>query len=534
MDDRLPEIVSEYIESVIKKMRYKKKVRAEVRVELCGHFADALKDCGDENMEQTAKELIEGFGDVKMLAILIRRGKKRNRPLWKKAIIKTLQVIGILILFVFLRLGYMATGRPTITVDYSQWLTEKASGGKDESLNAMADIIKAIELLDDQYKDATMILVNWPGDMSNEELELTRNYVEENEPAIEKFIEALEKPYYWANYEVESVDTERLDAYGFTKKVMDGILPVLSKYKRLAQRTQKRIFLRTYDGDVDGAISDTLALQEFGQRQIGKGLLIEQLVGVAIEAMGHAGIYDLIDRVELSSEQQEYIQDELEKRFAENAGMMNFEAERAFLYDMVQRSFTDDGKGSGRVLLKGIPLAANSWKDGVKILFGVGVPDRREVLRQIDSFYDNTDKLLVRTPWQSVNEPLEIGWDDIGNSTALMEILSPSFGKISELSWRLRANRDGLITTLAIFRFEKEKGRLPASLGDVVKAEYLKSLPMDPYSDGALVYKKADDEFTLYSVSNNFVDDDGEYVTNKKGSKKRWGVSGDAVFWPRR
>jgi hypothetical protein len=57
-------------------------------------------------------------------------------------------------------------------------------------------------------------------------------------------------------------------------------------------------------------------------------------------------------------------------------------------------------------------------------------------------------------------------------------------------------------------------------------------LPMDPYSDKTLVYKKTDDDFTLYSIGPNFQDDSGE-VAIVHGSPKKWGTdeAGDIVFW---
>ena len=74
----LPQVAVEYIDSVIKAMKYRKKVRAEVRKELTAHFADALAGCeADEEKQQVAEELIAEFGDVKLLAKLMRRAKKR-------------------------------------------------------------------------------------------------------------------------------------------------------------------------------------------------------------------------------------------------------------------------------------------------------------------------------------------------------------------------------------------------------------------------------------------------------------------------
>jgi hypothetical protein len=543
--ENLPVVAKTFIDAVIKKMRYKKKVRNEVRCELTAHFEDALRSCQtDEEKTPLAEQMITDFGDTKILAVLIRRGKKRNRPLWKKAIIGTMKVIGILILFVLLRLGYMSINRVVPGIDYSKWLTFTTSGGRDESLNARDDILKAAELLDNQYNEAMAILANWPGDMNDEELELTKNYVQISEPAIDKFIEALDKPYYWANYQVKpGLDNKVInDAFfahniTFSQRIVEAIMPPLSKYKRFAQRTNKRALLRAYQGDIDGAISDCLMLQDFGGRQIGKGLLIEQLVGTAIEAMGHNGIYTLIDRVELSIEQLEHIRQQIEIQFAGSESIINLEAEKGLWYDIVQRSFTDDGKGSGKVLLKGIPLVANNWKESIKVILGVGVPDRREVLRRVNSYFDNADKLFKRTPWQIVNEPGDIGWDDIGGDLVMLQMIGLPNKRISELSWRLRASRDGLITTVAIFRFEKEKGRLPSSLADLVEAGYLKALPKDPYSDGVLTYKQTDEGFVLYSVGYDLVDDGGQIGRYENGNVRQWpkrDKPGDIIFWPRR
>ena len=77
----LPVAAVDFIRLVIKKMRYRRKVRRDVQAELTAHFEDELKDCKtDEQREQKARQLIAGFGDVKLLAILLRRAKKRCRP----------------------------------------------------------------------------------------------------------------------------------------------------------------------------------------------------------------------------------------------------------------------------------------------------------------------------------------------------------------------------------------------------------------------------------------------------------------------
>ena len=89
--NKLPICVVDFIKLVIRKMRYRRKVRADVQAELTAHFEDELKNCAaDEEKEQKAQRLIEQFGDAKLLSTLLRRAKKRCRPLWQKALVRSL------------------------------------------------------------------------------------------------------------------------------------------------------------------------------------------------------------------------------------------------------------------------------------------------------------------------------------------------------------------------------------------------------------------------------------------------------------
>ena len=72
----LPACVTEYINQVIRRMRYSRSARREVRQELLDHFTDALADCPDPQQRQKLAETFIGeFGDTKMLAALLRRAE---------------------------------------------------------------------------------------------------------------------------------------------------------------------------------------------------------------------------------------------------------------------------------------------------------------------------------------------------------------------------------------------------------------------------------------------------------------------------
>ena len=108
---KLPACAEEYIQLIVKKMRYRRKVRQEVQEELTAHFTDELKDCEtDEDRQQKAKQLIAEFGDVKLLAVLLRRAKKRCRPLWRTAVVRSFQVFGIIVIYFIICFFLPTTG----------------------------------------------------------------------------------------------------------------------------------------------------------------------------------------------------------------------------------------------------------------------------------------------------------------------------------------------------------------------------------------------------------------------------------------
>jgi hypothetical protein len=103
----------------------------------------------------------------------------------------------------------------------------------------------------------------------------------------------------------------------------------------------------------------------------------------------------------------------------------------------------------------------------------------------------------------------------------------PAFDRTGQLAWRLNCHCKAVITTAAVLRYKKEKGVYPETLEQLVAAGYLKELPMDPYSDTALVYKKTDGNFLLYTPGPDLIDHGG--VVGEKGM---WREDGDMIFWP--
>ena len=530
MDRELPQIAIDYIDSVIKAMKYRKSIRQEVRRELTDHFLDALADCYNEPERLACtKALIAEFGDAKLLGTLLRRGKKRCRPLWQKTALAALKIVGVLFLLLALRVGYMAAGRPTISVDYAQWMNNKVRDGRDESLNAWHDYQKAFELLQNQTPEINKIY-NYPLGQINtaEDLQTIEDFLETEAGAIAAFRAGTEKPYYWSHYQNTENDDKDLSV-----GLVENLMPNMSGRKEMARHIAHFLIpFNLHTGNHEQAIDDMLALCKYSQHLSNNGVLIENLVGFAANGLAWQTLSILLEQLGPSAEKLHEFQTIIESNYDPDTALMSWEMEKAFWYDQIQRTFTDDGKGSGRPLIRGTLLVIDDWKDYAGGML-TGFPGRREAIAMTDALFAQAEEIRTISPYD-----LEIGKYNLDklariceNSGLLQQQSIPAIKKTLEIGWRARARQGGTISTLSILRFEKDNGRLPKDWAELLSRGYVKTIPMDPYSGKPLIYRTTDDGFTLYSVGLNFTDDGGRCGT-KNGNTLPWTDTGDAVFWP--
>ncbi len=485
----LPEPARVFISLVIKKMRYRKKVRKDVMAELVAHFADELKDCKTaEERNQTAENLIEAFGNPKLLAHLLRRAKKRCRPLWQKAVIRIAQAAIVIVLYLVICSSRLLIGTPTIRVNYVDWLNDAVRSDTNEALNARPYFYKAVALARDwpEVLKKSMPLGYWPGDMSEQQREAVANVLKHNADALEILRQGVEKPYYWVKYEGKS---ELLQGplnkapYLLQGRIWEDIFRTLAGYKKIARTLALQIAAEAYNGNVNAALSDCMVMQKFASHLQGKGLLAEQLVGTAIEALTHHLILMVLEKTTVPADVLKNTQKGLEKQYATAPAIIGLDAEKAFWYDFIQRSFTDDGKGNGRVLKNGIPLVAGDWKTGIIRFLFWHFPDRKQVKANIDAYFRQAQTYFQKTPWQRHQEQYESQkLKKIAKESFFFKLSYPAWQRAAELTWRIKTSRVALITLLAVLRYEKEQGRYPKSLNELLARQYLKQLPLDPYS----------------------------------------------------
>ncbi len=687
--EHLPLSVRDFLDALLKKMRYRRKVREDVRAELAAHFEDEMRGCpSGEEKEKRARQLVTEFGDLKLLAKLLRRAKKRCRPLWRTVIARTFQVAGVLIVCFILYGVWFSLGKPTIRVDYVALLNQMNQPQVRDEDNAWPHYDKAIKLYVPQsqvvkqfisyrqngrdredamrlkgllrdneqqiqawlrenqkhwdnlnpeqqrvllkclecdwvpfpeiayqsyndWKTTTLGLMmehilrcikedikltaphpagtltspmdpGFPSDelskwlenhaippncleavsvavlhealkrfrdlpeqisarLTDVECEYIGRWIAQNEPAWQEFAAASTKSYCYRPYAYDPNDEP--------KSVGSNLLPHLSPLKDLARLAFWRSRLDQSQDRVQQGIEDCLAVARAAGHWQGKGTFIEQLVGMAINGLGREEILHIVNTQRLSAADLKQLQQQLSQIYSEGFPLINVEGERVAFLDVVQRSFTDGGPGGGHL----IPGLWDKFTDLTPP--GLDVSDKRlfmplvtavsmahagrdATIAKANEIYDRQSKIARMTPYERRASNLKTTDEMMYESRLnfrffLVQILMPATERASELTHRAKASHEALVTILAVKGWRLEKDEYPAALGDLVTAGLLKELPPDPYSDKPLVYKKTEDDFTLYSVGPNFADDGGE-IFMKNGRPQKWGTAeaGDIVFWP--
>lgn len=533
----LPPCAAEYIAQVVRRVRYRKKVRRDIAAELTAHFEDELRGCAsDEERETKARQVIEGFGDPKLLGILCRRAKKRCRPLWKKTLMRAGQALGVLVLYTVLCMLPLVLGKPVVRVNYIEWLNERWKPRGAEVENAKQYYDQAAKLYVKPPEPLNLAINAWGTALDvwdQNDLQLLGRWLAENKGAFDALRRGANTPYYWPIY--VGSPTRRTTfgaAFQMQTDVMTYVTTSVEGYRKVAVAFRQQIAHEAHEGRVVEAIDDCLILQRVGRHFEGKNSLSEQLIGIAIEASGYEGVFAVLQRPDLSSMALERIQKGLLVAFDEKRRVINLDGEKALWYDIIQRTFTDNGHGGGHAIGPGLAFAAGTWSGNLARMFLFHYPDRRETIATIDQYFEQAQAALTvpparvesERPWQAV--------DRVASGNVVLNIMGPAHEGLTKLEWRVKTHEAATVAAVAIVRYKLDKGQYPARFDELVETGYLPSLPTDPFGQGPLTYKRTDDGFLLYSWGPNLSDEGGWPSTDPNGKPKMWTENNDWVFWP--
>ena len=286
-----------------------------------------------------------------------------------------LLVIAGIVLLLLLVLGFEfylgATAKPTIPVNYTQRIhdarLERQRAANGPGLNQhplfeehMVFIRSVNEQAVERWIDASSDPADpWAPPSFDLMYTVPEKGTREQFAAAQRLVrEGLE---FWRDQGVfarsaELATLERLARPPFDGPVFQWLLPHLGAARMLARAQAARAHVAAERGDADDWLTAIEEMFVIARHIEGMGALIDYLVGVAIRSLARTalletmlkhGLHDAstLDRIEA------VVHRELINSAVPMERVLN--NERAFVDDIIQRSFTDNGNGNGRF----IPLA---------------------------------------------------------------------------------------------------------------------------------------------------------------------------------
>ncbi len=538
--DGLPGIAAEYIWSVARRVGNTRRVRREVVQELCDHFRDALRDCTDEAARaERAKGLIEQFGDVKTLGRLIRRGKKRCRPLWRKTLVWSVRTVWLTFLLCCLYTVWLCMGTPTITTDYLSIINANSRPKAPESENAWPHYKRAIELYVKPAEDIVDIaLLGWEEERKSfatltvSQQAGIEQWIRDNESAREEFVAGSRKPHFWIPLSLPAGQPM------YTLEFPD-LLPVRS----LGALTIWRSDIALNRGRPGEALEYSLVSARVGahlQRQ--KVPLFSQFIGMLLSRHANKQILRIAASPSLDTKELPHLQRQLKNLFPEEYPLFTIGDERLGTLDTIQRCYTRGGLGGGHLIPERYRQRMRAAQPNYSYLRGAEMLEfqvmlcagRDETVALANQWHDHMDEQASLTPYERRIQG-ESDWEDefirelSGIRHPVLRALLPQFTGAGEETFRTKALHEAMITVLALRRWRLEKSEYPESLDQLVAAGYLQALPADPYSDDSLKYERRGEDFILYSLGRDCEDDGGRRTTE---TMRKQNDIADYVIWP--
>lgn len=449
-----------------------------------------------------------------------------------------LAAIGLLLALLILKIVLFLTAKPKITVDYVvEYNRTSRPQNYNPNDNAAPYYQKAFDAFVEMPEKLQKPRIDWPADFNDAEQAILEQWLTSNSQAFEYFREALNKPYYWLERKAKK------DNY-----IGSMTSPDLAQLRELTETLIWDAKLKTIKGQFQPAFENILGCYRAGSHKCRPTLLlIEQHAGLRIKQDIVHGVLVILDRTKVEIEALKFFQNALQPELDNDAYVPSIQTEKYFLYDRLQRTFIDNGKGTGRLAfnvdLEYITLGGIRPNLKRKLYYCLKGPTRNEIVEQIERVIAISDPIMNKTPWQIKNKESDYLKEiqKIKESNYFSEHLCASMESIFHSYHKTKAQTEALIAILATLRYKIDIGQFPETLNELVSSGYLQAVPNDPYSSSSLVYKLTEDDFKLYSVGKDFSDDGGmiEVVNEAMQMPGFRGTSiiphvhsPDIVYWP--
>ncbi len=535
----LPAPLQKRIAAIVGRTRLHASEQRDIARELISHCFEAIESAKDE------PEILASLGDPKTIAPLLRRAAKRKRPLIyqlrRRAAQALLITFGLSILFYGLIAIRFYAGSPTIKTDYMAKInapilaapeSDKAWPVYQQALIEWYQIearLVANTLVDPDEQNQLFV---HPGPHNLHEIpaghpdrEMTIEAMKAYRPTLDRVIDATRRPMIGMllsdqTREIQIEGTDRTLTVTSAPSSRSGplfqtLLPHLGQLRFLSKMLAFDSNIAIEEGDADRAAADIAALLRLSNQVKSEPFYISQLVSSTIYNFAQSQIHRLYVLSPGLLEREHVI--ELSHLLADaRPQSLDMTSERDGFLDTLQRTFTDDGSGDGRMTPEGarfigefhrplldlgeIPeLGMDSWltqtsTKAAEPLASVLIASRAEQRRVYDELLAATAAAIAQGPqglpamwdWDTRMERLQTSpvtnWSPVS-------ILTPSFIKGVSTVFGSQARTDATGVLLAADAYRLDHGAWPESL-DLLVPRYLPAIPDDPFEPGASILYK--------------------------------------------
>jgi hypothetical protein len=323
------------------------------------------------------------------------------------------------------------------------------------------------------------------------------------------------------------------------------------------------------EGDGETAYRDVMAILGMAEHADEHPILINGLIRLATQQLAYRSIQEVLStQPELWSDEQLH---HLAHRLAaiDNRHEDWFNGQRAMFYDMLQRIYTDNGRGGGRITHDGLVdfmvyisggYTSETLPAEHSVALTAGMPvvavlvaPREEMRRVYDRLIDRAIVESQQSLWEfdafeSVDHELEELMRSQINQIRYMPIeLMPDISSVSRMIQADAGVHEGVLIGISLMMYQRQHGEWPGSLEDLTPG-YLPRVPRDRLTGEPLRYRVTGDGPVVYSLGGDGDDDGGRppihpqtgQVDNWQASAKRFtgelrtdaDYDGDWILWP--
>jgi len=521
----LPAPAADCVRTVIKRTRLWKLEKVDVAHELIAHFHDGLE------AGATPEQLAKDFGDPRTAAKLIRRAKKRQRPLAWHAM-RYAGWLYIMLIAVYLGLwGVLFIGKPNITVDYLPKLNAAAAAVPEEqrAWPIYRAALVAMGYQDDGYgknqllKVVDIIHPDEPDDAKWPEL---ADLLQRHRTSIDQLCKAASMPGlgFQVGFGIDDTDRvmfgQRLQSNNTPQSPNDTLIgvifPHLGPLRTVAILLAADTHLAAINKDALRVERNLIAMLNVSTHATETPALINSFVAISCRSMMLQTLGTIVHKHRdlLGNEQLRNLAHRLSNH--RHQQLIHYEWERFAFYDAVQRIYSTTGLPDKQ----GVKLASNLdielFEPKDELLEIALTPAKvllwappKEMIQVYDQLLDKMERSMTVPMYKMPTSGIDKQVETLSPLRyELIKILMPHLEPLRRVLEIHQSKYDGINLGIALELYHRSKGHWPAKLEDLVP-QYLPAIPIDRITGGPINYRVLDDGPIAYSVGVNRDDDGG-------------------------